>query len=138
MLSKPHYGWTNVTIGNFKGRASYLTDVPMDCLISFINSLKYGIPASIFFDEEGADFTLVTEHYNNTYVICERENTELIKIDKCFLDLAEELIKDIECNIEDWVLWEDYYEYSQDELEERKKLFTNRLNELKELIDKNK
>ena len=134
MLSKPRYGWTNVTIGEFQGRASYLTDVPMDCLISFINSFKYGIPASVFFDEEGSTFTLVTESYNNTYIISEREDTELININKRFLDLAKELIKDIEDNLEDWVFWEDYYDDSEDTLNKRRKLINDRLEKLKELV----
>ena len=134
MLSKPRFGWTNVTIGNFDGRASYLIDVPMDCLISFINSLKYGIPASVFFDEEGTTFTLVTELYNNTYIISERENTELLTIDKSFLDLAKELIKDIEDNLDNWVLWQDYYEESEEDLDKRRSLMNCRLEKLKELV----
>lgn len=140
MLSKPYAGWTNVAIGEFKGNASYLTDVPMDCLIAFINALEYYIPASVFFDEEGSEFTLVVG-FNGVYVISEREETRLISVDRRFLDIARELVKDIEDNLEDWVLWDIdcYYSEEDDEeyktfLDERRSILTERLSKLKELI----
>ncbi|MBQ3421517.1 MAG: hypothetical protein IJH34_07570, partial [Romboutsia sp.] len=116
MLSIPKYGWTNVTIEEFEGVASYLTDVPIDCLISFINALENNdIPASIFFDEEGSYFTVVSRMYE-TYIIVEREEQpELITINKSTISLAKELIYDIESNLEEWVLWFNYYdEYAED------------------------
>lgn len=136
MLSKPRYGWTDITIGEFKGRASYLTDVPMDCLIAFINALEHYIPASIFFNEEGTEFTLVSS-VNGTYIISEREKTELISINTRFLKLAREIINDIETNLEDWVLWDYEHEFEEDPkafLDKRRSLMKEKLERLKELV----
>ena len=40
MLTKPRYGWTNLRIGDICYPASYLNDVPIDCLDAFIYALK--------------------------------------------------------------------------------------------------
>lgn len=136
MLSKPCAGWTKVTIGDFEGRASYMTDVPMDCLIAFINALEYNIPASILFNEEGSEFTLVTS-VDGTYVISEREESKLFVINKRFSKLARELINDIEDNLEDWVLWDYDYEFHNDSegiLNERRNIIKKRVKRLKELL----
>lgn len=136
MLSKPYAGWTKVTIGDFEGRASYMTDVPMDCLIAFINALEYNIPASVLFDEEGTEFTLVTST-DGTYVISEREESKLFVINKRFSKLARELINDIEDNLEDWVLWDYDYEFHNDSkgiLNERRNIIKKRVKRLKELL----
>lgn len=136
MLSKPCAGWTKVTIGDFEGRASYMTDVSMDCLIAFINALEYNIPASILFNEEGSEFTLVTS-VDGTYVISEREESKLFVINKRFSKLARELINDIEDNLEDWVLWDYDYEFHNDSegiLNERRNIIKKRVKRLKELL----
>lgn len=136
MLSKPCAGWTKVTIGDFEGRASYMTDVPMDCLIAFINALEYNIPASILFNEEGSEFTLVTS-VDGTYIISEREEPKLFVINKGFLKLVRELINDIEDNLEDWVLWDYDYEFHNDSegiLNERRNIIKKRVKRLKELL----
>ena len=136
MLSKPCAGWIKVTIGDFEGRASYMTDVPMDCLIAFINALEYNIPASVLFDEEGSEFTLVTS-VDGTYIISEREEPKLFVINKGFLKLVRELINDIEDNLEDWVLWDYDYEFHNDSegiLNERRNIIKKRVKRLKELL----
>lgn len=137
MFSKPKYGWTNINLGDFKGRGSYLTDIPLDCLNSFINALKCSLPASIYFDEEGSEFILVAD-FNGVYIISEREKTELIKIDIDFLDLIKEVIKDIEDNFNDWLLWMDYYEEhslnNNEALKIRKNSIENKLNTLKSML----
>ena len=136
MLSKPYAGWTKVTIEDFEGRASYMTDVPMDCLIAFINALEYNIPASVLFDEEGTEFTLVTST-DGTYVISEREESKLFVINKRFSKLARELKNDIEDNLEDWVLWDYDYEFHNDSegiLNERRNIIKKRVKRLKELL----
>lgn len=45
MLTKPKCGWTNIVIGNNVLPASYLTDVPIDCLDSLTNThgQDYGV-----------------------------------------------------------------------------------------------
>ena len=107
--------------------------MPVDCLISFINALEYNIPASVFFNEEGSEFTLVSS-LDGTYVISEKETTELFSIDINVLDLAKELVVDIENNLQSWLIWPNYYEYSKKGLIERRNIVSEMLEKLKELI----
>lgn len=53
MLAKPSYGWSDLKIGNFTSRVSYLTDVPVDLLKASLASLKYDVPLAASFDAEG-------------------------------------------------------------------------------------
>ena len=134
MLSKPKYGWTDITLGDFAGRGSYLTDIPVDLLNAFINALRDFIPASVFFDEEGSEFTLVS-HFNGTYIIVEREEKpELISVDIRFVELIKEVINDIESDIEGWADWMCYYDLTEEELTQRENLLKSKIEELKNLI----
>lgn len=133
MLSKPIHGWTTITIDKFTGQGSYLTDVPMDCLNAFISSLKYNIPAAVYFDEEGSEFNLVSFHFD-TYIIEEKEETKLTKLDISFDELASQLIKDIELNISDWVNWMDYKPIDD---KSREKELKHKVTELKSLLSSN-
>ena len=63
MLSKPGHGWTIVQIGlNSIGTASYIEDVPMDLLDTFIayfnQKTKY-LPFSFVFYAEGYHFGII-------------------------------------------------------------------------------
>ena len=137
MLSKPKHGWTDITLGDFIGRGSYLTDIPIDLLNTFINALRDSIPASVFFDEEGSEFTLVS-HYNGTYIIVEREEKpELISVDIGFIELIKEIINDLESNIDEWANWMCYYDLTEEELAQRENLLKSKIEELRNLIDKN-
>ena len=131
MLSKPIHGWSTITVGNYKKSGSYLTDIPMDCLNAFISSLKYNIPAAIYFDEEGTEFNLVSFH-DDTYIIEEKDEPKLIKVDISFNKLAEELIDDIESNIGEWINWMDYSPIDE---ESREKELSYKINELKKLLN---
>lgn len=134
MLSKPKDGWTDVTVGDFKGVGSYTTDVPIDVLNAFINALKYSIPASVYFDEEGSEFTLVS-YYEDTYIIIERKDRELVHLNIDFFDLAKEVVKDIEDYLDDWVNWMCFYDMSETEIAKRRESILTKINKLKKLIE---
>ena len=64
MLEKPWCGWTNVSIGEIKmGSASYIEDVPMNCIEAFINYFslksKLGLAFHLTFDAEGYSFGIM-------------------------------------------------------------------------------
>ena len=105
MLTIPNNGWTNLQIDEFSDRASYLTDVPNDCLDAFIHSMQNNKPAVIFFDAEGWDFHLVTSHYRS-YIIIAKDDVKIYEIKKNLLELAKELHEDINNNIDNWVIWD--------------------------------
>ena len=127
MLAVPKYGWNNINIGSFSDRASYLTNVPMDCLKNMIIALENNIDFCIDFDAEGWDFKVISDNYN-TYIINSKESIELYTEDINIYKLAKEIHDDIFNNLNDWLSW--YFE--ENELEE----IENYKNELNLLLDK--
>lgn len=75
MITNPRYGWCNFELGDFKGTPSYLTDVPVDLLIAFIDLHTKGCGVA-WFDEEGTEFTLVLTPYS-LFIIEEKEEPVL-------------------------------------------------------------
>lgn len=53
MLGKPDAGWSKVTMGEFEEYASYLTNVPIDCLEACIHRVKGKGPLAFVFEAEG-------------------------------------------------------------------------------------
>lgn len=123
MLTKPDHGWTNLQIGQFSERASYLTDVPNDCLDAFIYALQNKVPITVFFDAEGWDFHLVASYYQS-YVIVDKDDAKMFAFDKTVLELAKELYEDINNNFDSWVNWESY---DDDDTDEEKEIKTETL-----------
>ena len=108
MLSRPRYGWTEITIGDFKSSASYLTDVPNDLLDELIRSIENRCPACITFDAEGYDFTIVSDIFY-THVIKEKEDTEGFEYYTSPIskrEFAKTVIEDIKSNLDAWADWE--------------------------------
>jgi len=131
MFTKPEHGWTNLQLGNFSDRASYLTDIPIDCLDAFIYSLENNSPIAIYFDAEGWDYHLVSSYYES-YIVVSKDKTDLFLIDGNIRDLAKELINDIEMYFDDWVNWE--HPFDKNEFIERKNIINDKLTILKSLI----
>lgn len=105
MLSKPESGWTEVKTGSFIDRASYLTNIPLDCLDAFIHAIKKHTQAVVGFDAEGWEYIIVSDHYE-TYIILNKDEHELLVADVGKVELAKELCTDIRSNIDDWAWWE--------------------------------
>lgn len=103
MLSTPTAGWCKLTIGNFTGNPSYITDVPTDLLNAFIDYYKKGISAA-FFDEEGTDFNLLLSNYSIYIVYNDYYGKSLLYAfhDININDLSKELITDIKADINAW------------------------------------
>jgi len=130
MFSKPSNGWTDVIMKEFEGEASYLTDVPMDCLDACVFAIKNKVPFSFFFDEEGSE-CIITSYGEYTYIIHELEETQVYKLDVPFLTLAAEIAHDIEAYMDEWIHW---FTYQEEEDLERTAALKQRLGELKELL----
>ena len=150
MLGKPKHGWTNVSIGDYSDQASYLDDVPLDCLNAFINGYSSYLPITISFDAEGHEFLLVVDYYtthiisNRDFIMAlrtggeEKERFILKSYDINRDDLAKELINDIESNLEGWVHWffaDPFVDDDENSAERRKELIEH-IEKLKELIRK--
>jgi hypothetical protein len=139
MLSKPEYGWTTVTIGNFSGPAGYLSDVPIDCLESMISHIKNPhIPFCVDFDAEGWEFTVVAK-YGFSYVIEEKDVAILHSFEHDWRwSLAQELIDDIRSDLEEWVFWMGKEYFSDEETEDRRKYIVQLCNEIEDHLKNGK
>lgn len=137
MLEFPKYGWTTVSIENFREPASYLTDVPMDCINAMIYALENNTDFCVNFDAEGYSYKIIADWYN-TFIIMTKNEPELITIKNKNRDiLAKELIKDIENNLKDWCTFsciiDEENEESKNEYREYKKNLIEKIEKLKEL-----
>lgn len=103
VINNPKYGWCDFKLGDFNGRASYLTDVPVDLLEAFIDYFERG-QGVVVFDEEGSYFTLILTRYNwGIYLIEDRDETVLHDFSDMDINtLAKELIDDIENDLVGW------------------------------------
>ena len=102
MFSKPHAGWTNIRIGDYRGNGSYLTDIPLDFLNAAKHALKNNVPFVLFIDEEGVQ-SYITSFHDETFVNRTTDNIQTYYSQIGFEDLISEGLKDIEENLVDWV-----------------------------------
>lgn len=114
MLSKPNAGWTVVTIGKMKFNASYLADIPMDCLTAAKSYLSGDPLLALFFDLEEEGVLYVLSDKLGTFVITETDewddeiNDFKYKIDRIGVPaetLIQEIVQDIRMNIHEWADW---------------------------------
>ena len=137
MLGKPDVGWVDIKIGEFLGRGSYLTDIPIDCLNSCVFALSHNAPISFYIDEEGSGF-MVVSYYNCTYVLQKDEDSEqkelLFSSDIDFRELAVEILNDIDSNCEECIDWMAYDDEATNL--DRSELIRAKMNQLKLLLNK--
>lgn len=103
MLSKPQHGWTEITIGDFVGRGSYIQDLPTMLLEMFLRTLRWNIPAEITIDEEGSAFKFCAKNAN--CISIHRDSGEVFYFDIDVRTLAAEFISDLRRDWQDWILW---------------------------------
>lgn len=125
MLSASKYGWTRVSCGTADiGPASYLTDVPGDCLDAFIGYFGGQTEQNFCmeFDAEGYSVGIL-EFGNSLYQVStatEDGSLDVREISpsrmglpeytlpgRMLKTLAAELVSDIRGNLDGWVYWLD-------------------------------
>ena len=133
MFSKPECGWTDIMIkddaNEFNAPASYLTDIPNDCLEAFILALENHCSVVIDFDAEGWDYKLVCSQFS-TYIIEEKEGNKLYYFDINLEDLVKEFLEDLERDYNEWIRLNWYWE--EDEVDS----YNLKINKVKELLEK--
>lgn len=119
MLKTPEYGWSEITIGSWHDRCSYLDDVPYRLLEAVDYTNRTNMPSSVKFDAEGWEYIIVFDMYE-THIICYDFECEYhyYTIDINLKDLIRELIADIRRDLVAWSAWG--YDMNEDEIEERK------------------
>ena len=127
MLSKPVHGWSEITIGDWSDRCSYIDDVPFMLLETMEESCRVNKPVAVKFDAEGWDYIIVFDQCE-THIISTNPNDvdtyfgnfdyHIIEIDRD--ELAKELITDTRRDIDEWCGF--YYgDETEDFISERKK-----------------
>lgn len=126
MLSKPKHGWSEITIGDWSDRCSYIDDVPFMLLEAMEESCRVNKPVAIKFDAEGWDYIIVFDQFE-THIISTAPHSlkaqdsysyYTIEVDRD--ELAKELIADTRRDIDEWCGF--YYEdETEDFISERKK-----------------
>lgn len=109
MLSTPQFGWSEITIGDWHDRCSYLDDVPFDLLKTVDAVIRTGRPHCTKFDVEGWEYIIVFDMYE-THILhfdvdgeCHYYTMEIY-----IKDLARELLSDIRKDLDSWAEWLDY------------------------------
>ncbi|WP_022774256.1 hypothetical protein [Butyrivibrio sp. AE2015] len=155
MLSKPDFGWSKFEICDEKSYSlSYLTDVACDWLEQAIHGLQTQAPFAVHgYCEPGRMVCLVS--YYTCYVVFEADGgwgeskgyKDLYGVDLPMIDFCRVLYNDINENLEEWVHW-DLHDLSDDDDDEeaeetramvieRRKLISDKLKQLKTLIQEN-
>ena len=139
MISNPKHSWCDFKIEDdnnnvFFGIPSYITNVPVDLLQSFLDYKIKG-QGIAWFDEEGTEFTLVLNPYS-MYIIAENEEGEGRLYDFSELnidDLIKELIQDIKSDLIGWSMF--YCECcDEEEIKVNRELIRNLICQLKEYL----
>ena len=142
MISNPKHGWCDFQIKDnnnivFFGTPSYITNVPVDLLQSFLDYKTKG-QGMAWFDEEGTEFTLVLNPYS-MFVIDENENYEgckssLYDFSELNIDnLIKELIQDIESDLDKWSMFDCDYN-DKKKIKVNKEHIKNLIYQLKEKL----
>ncbi|MGN1230763.1 MAG: hypothetical protein ACI4TP_02585 [Anaerotignum sp.] len=122
MFTKPKNGWTDILLGDFEGLGSYIQDVPVEVMDACIRALRDDVPVELHFDEEGSAFTLTADEtvkiVAQGYYGPEEYEVKLTKV-----ELAQEILEDMEKFFEDWVEWPEEYAYFEDGEKEAKQAF---------------
>ena len=134
MLSKPQFGWTDITIGDWTGKLSYIDDVPVVLLNAFYNVFSNQKPEVVCFDAEGVNYWIVFDLLD-TIIITEDENCQysVSRQNVGVRVLGMQMWNDIYRELKDWAYWAIDDNNAKD-YDERKELLHNKLQQLEDII----
>ena len=120
MLKTPWCGLSEIAIGGWHDRCSYLDDVPYRLLEAVDHTNRTGMPSSVKFDAEGYKYIIVFDMWHVHIINNVNEFDEgwyYNTIDISIKDVIRDLIADIRKDIDGWSKWCSDSDY---ETEERK------------------
>lgn len=134
MLSKPQFGWTDITIGDWTGKLSYIDDVPVVLLNAFYNVFSNQKPEVVCCDAEGMNYWIVFD-LSDTIIITEDENCQysVSRQNVGVRELGMQMWNDIYRELKDWAYWAIDDNNAKD-YEEREELLYNKLQQLRKAI----
>lgn len=143
MLSRPENGWTDITIGEWTDRASYVSDVQIDLLDCFIKVFKDNNSHCVSCDAEGWEYIIVID-LNAIHIIESKDTYEYYSYDfmennTTLKDVAKELYNDIKENLDAWSVWEPCLDLNDmGDIEEYQKKITDKLEILEKMLKEDK
>lgn len=139
VLAPPEAGWSELYIGDWSDRVSYLDDVPMMLLKAFRDYYDRNVHTTpaVTFDAEGWEFTVVLNP-GTVHIIEMKDEAELTTIEVNMAALATQLANDILENIDGWTNWMEYSNYTPYDLALRKETLMNLCNGLIEKAQKSR
>ena len=96
-------GWCKVRLGDIYSRASYITDVPGDCLDSMITALKFDMDFEVDFNAEGWEFEVCADSEQCYFNFYNGEHHTIDTMNK--YDLAIVIAKNIRDDLGSWQRW---------------------------------
>ena len=132
-LEKPKHGWSQFNF-NKNARISYIDDFPENIIENAIYAIKHDKEFSTTFDAEGYDYTLLSTDKITMEIIIRQENIVAEELPFSFGYFIDNLIKCVEKNIDEWVLFPaSVHEITEEENKRLKTQLKDKLKELKKL-----
>lgn len=104
ILTNIKYGWCDFNLGDYYGRPSYISNLPMQILNAYEEYVKYN-HCIIEFDEELTQFCLVL--WENIVVIVDNRNDKVqsVYINKSPREVLNKLVNEIINDTRTWAEW---------------------------------
>lgn len=134
MLDTPKHGWSNITIGSWQDRCSYLDNVPVMLLRAMRQFLAAKLPVSAKLDAEGCEYILVFDFGVVHIITGTDDGYQLSSQEVNILALAKELVEEVLRDVDAWADWQEYAIHTEDDLNGRKLLLLDLCNQLSKLI----
>lgn len=143
MLTKPVYGWSDFKLkGTSVYQLSYLDDIAFEWIEQAIHGLETMLPFCVKGFLEPNRFLCMVSYWN-CYIICEGDeryplNREDITNEYShisMLQFCQYLYDDVSENLDEWVSFTDYEDL---DIEKRKKVLIQKLEQLRKLIEDKK
>lgn len=132
MLSKPEYGWSNITIRDWSDRCSYIDDIPVMLLDAIYQQLCNNTIQAVGFDAEGYEYIIIFDKFY-THIITYKDNITYKTIEIDIETIAKELVDDIQADLELWISWS-YKSLSKTQEKRRKMILNDFCYQIRELI----
>lgn len=135
MLDTPQHGWSNISIGSWHDRCSYLDDVPVVLLNTLRQFLNTKLPVVVKFDAEGYEYIIAFD-FGMVHIITESEDGDSYQLSSQEVNipaLAKELVEDIRRDIDAWANWQDFAIRTEDDIVKRKSVLLDLRNRVSEL-----
>ena len=104
ILTNIKFGWCDFNLGDYKGRPSYISNLPMQILNAYEEYIKYN-HCIIEFDEELTQFCLVL--WEDTITILDNRNgrVQSFCINENPKKVLDELISEVINDVRTWAVW---------------------------------